>query len=91
MPWIHRERQQSSFKDPQVTTHGPQNHGKYENMMATLFDVVSGSVNTTADGTASGSPYASGSSGDIFEPAHPFAPDNYVTASVMTAGSRYSP
>jgi hypothetical protein len=87
MPWIHRERMQSSFKDEQVKTHGPQNHGKYENMMATLFDVVSGSVHSSVEPSIGGrSPFASGSNYDVFESQSPSAqnPDNYLTASVYT-------
>ena len=86
MPWIHRERMQSSFKDEQVKTHGPQNHGKYEDMMATLFDVVSGSVHCSADQYAARygrSPFASGSDHDAFVQSNTRT-DNYVTASVLT-------
>jgi len=90
MPWIHRERMQSSVKDSQAKTHGPENHGKYEDMMATMFDVVSGSVHCSADQFAAQygrSPFASGSNYDVFESQSPRAqnPDNYLTASVMSS------
>ena len=86
MPWIHRERMQSTVKDPQVSTHGPQNHGKAEDMMTTLFDVVSGSVHSSADQYAAQygkSPFASGSDHDAFIQSNTQG-DNYVTASVLT-------
>ena len=85
MPWIHRERMQSTVKDPQASTHGPQNHGKYEDMMATLFDVVSGSIHCSADQYAAQygrSPFINDTSRLIQSNT---ASDNYLTASVMTS------
>ena len=86
MPWIHRERMQSSVKDPQVSTHGPQNHGPSGDMITTLFDVVSGSVFTSHEQYAAQygrSPFASGSNHDAFVQTNTQS-DNYVTASVLT-------